>query len=363
MSHHTAHPSARPAPFDATRGTSIDEEAAASWAALARLLSGRPWCRESRDANPRRRGSYLLRWQRNITDRPPAVPAAVPIYDTTTGTTRVFVVDLDTSRGGRDVVRRDASTITGLVQAAGGRVITDESPTGGIHVYIPLAQAVPFHDARDLALALARRLPSMDPSPNQNLQAGLIRPPGSRPPRRRVSTPPRASQRRCGHRTVRQPTRGVARPKCRPRNRTHRTDPIPTGITGYDQRRRRRSPSTTATWPPGPRPRLPLDRSHRHLAGRPIQLALRGWRNTSRSLTQLADQLGITETIRALVMRHRDERRRYRQALRIPEREHLTVLPGPELPPWRLQEPPPDDEQTAMELLERVLGAHLIQVA
>jgi len=180
MSHHTAHPSARPAPFDATRGTSIDEEAASSWAALARLLSGRPWCRESRDANPRRRGSYLLRWQRNITDRPPAVPAAVPIYDTTTGTTRVFVVDLDTSRGGCDVVRRDASTITGLVQAAGGRVITDESPTGGIHVYIPLAQAVPFHDARDLALALARRLPSMDPSPNQNLQAGLIRPPGSR---------------------------------------------------------------------------------------------------------------------------------------------------------------------------------------
>jgi len=88
-----------------------------------------------------------------------------------------------------------------------------------------------------------------------------------------------------------------------------------------------------------------------------------GWRNTSRSLTQLADQLGITETIRALVMRHRDERRRYRQALRIPEREHLTVLPGPELPPWRLPEPPPDDEQTAMELLERVLGAHLIQVA
>jgi len=110
----------------------------------------------------------------------PAVPAAVPVYDTTTGTTRVLIVDLDTSRGGQDVVRRDASTIADLVHAAGGRVITDESPTGGIHVYIPLVQAVPFHDARDVALALARRLPSMDPSPNQNLQAGLIRPPRSK---------------------------------------------------------------------------------------------------------------------------------------------------------------------------------------
>ena len=36
-----------------------------------------------------------------------------------------------------------------------------------------------FHDARDLALALAVRTPTMDPSPNQNLTDGLIRPPGS----------------------------------------------------------------------------------------------------------------------------------------------------------------------------------------
>lgn len=36
-----------------------------------------------------------------------------------------------------------------------------------------------------------------------------------------------------------------------------------------------------------------------------------GWRKTSRSLAQLADQLGITETLHAVVLRHRDERRRF----------------------------------------------------
>lgn len=38
-----------------------------------------------------------------------------------------------------------------------------------------------FHNVRDLALAIAIRTPSMDPSPNQNLTDGLIRPPGSVP--------------------------------------------------------------------------------------------------------------------------------------------------------------------------------------
>jgi hypothetical protein len=46
-------------------------------------------------------------------------------------------------------------------------------------VYVPLAEPVGFHDARDLALAIAARTPSMDPTPNQNLSDGLIRPPGS----------------------------------------------------------------------------------------------------------------------------------------------------------------------------------------
>jgi hypothetical protein len=108
----------------------------------------------------------------------PAVPAAVPIYSAA-GDTRVLVVDLDSSRGGVNAVRRDAAAVLELVRAAGGRVITDESPSGGRHVYVPFTAPIGFHQARDLALALAARTPTMDPSPNQNLTDGLIRPPGS----------------------------------------------------------------------------------------------------------------------------------------------------------------------------------------
>ena len=141
---------------------------------LAPLLAGRPRVRESRNGGH----GYLRRWERPLTARLPAVPAAVPIYSAA-GDTRVLVVDLDASRGGVDAVRRDAAAVRELVRAAGGRVIADESPSGGMHVYVPFTAPIGFHDARDLALALAARTPTMDPSPNQNLTDGLIRPPGS----------------------------------------------------------------------------------------------------------------------------------------------------------------------------------------
>ena len=147
------------------------------WATLAPLLAGRPRVRESRSNGH----SYLRRWERPLTSRLPAVPAAVPIYSSA-GDTRVLVIDLDSSRGGPDAVRRDADAITALVHRAGGQVIRDESPSRGMHLYVPFTQPIGFHDARDLALALAARTPTMDPSPNQNLAEGLIRPPGSAHP-------------------------------------------------------------------------------------------------------------------------------------------------------------------------------------
>ncbi len=65
------------------------------------------------------------------------------------------------------------------MRRAGGRVITDENPYGGRHLDGPFAVPVGFHQARDLALAVATRTPTIDPSPSQNLTDGLIRPPGS----------------------------------------------------------------------------------------------------------------------------------------------------------------------------------------
>ena len=148
--------------------------AAQVWSALAPLLAGRPRVRESRSGGH----TYLRRWERPLTARLPAVPAAVPIYSGA-GDTRVLVIDLDASRGGPAAVSRDAAAVTELVRRAGGRVITDESPNGGRHLYVPFGAPLGFHEARDLALALATRTPTMDPSPNQNLTDGLIRPPGS----------------------------------------------------------------------------------------------------------------------------------------------------------------------------------------
>ncbi|WP_188943333.1 helix-turn-helix domain-containing protein [Nakamurella endophytica] len=135
--------------------------------------------------------TYLRRWERPLTDRRPAVPAAIPLYSGV-GDTRTLVIDLDTSRGGPDAVHRDTAALTALITGAGGQLIQDHSPTGGVHLYLPLQQPLGFHDARDLALALAARTPTMDPAPNQNLTDGLIRPPGSPHPRgghQRLDTP------------------------------------------------------------------------------------------------------------------------------------------------------------------------------
>jgi len=164
-------------PGSASSGV-LDEFEVASlvWAALTPLLAGRPVVRESRDGGR----NYHAKWQRPLTGRVLlSVPAAVPVYSAA-GDTRVLVVDLDCSRGGRGQVLRDAAAIGSLVTAAGGRLISDGSPSGGVHLYVPLAEPVGFYQARDVAKALAARAPSMDVTPNLGLTNGLIRPPGSR---------------------------------------------------------------------------------------------------------------------------------------------------------------------------------------
>ena len=150
-------------------------EAAEAWRALAPLIAGRPLVRESRNGGQ----AYPVRGQRALTDRLPTVPAAVPVYSAA-GDTRVIVLDLDTAKSDRAAVLRDAAAISSLVKTAHGRLVSDESPSGGVHLYIPLAESVPFDEARDFALALVARTPTLDPQPMLGMTAGLIRPPGSR---------------------------------------------------------------------------------------------------------------------------------------------------------------------------------------
>ena len=61
----------------------------------------------------------------------------------------------------------------------GGQVLADVSPSGGRHVYILFAAALPWLELRDVARALALRFPAIDTSPMSSL-GGQISPPGSR---------------------------------------------------------------------------------------------------------------------------------------------------------------------------------------
>ena len=76
-------------------------------------------------------------------------------------------------------VRAQAEALAGLVARCGGQVLADVSPSGGCHVFVVFAAALPWLELRDVARAMALRFPSVDTSPMSSL-GGQISPPGSR---------------------------------------------------------------------------------------------------------------------------------------------------------------------------------------
>ena len=76
-------------------------------------------------------------------------------------------------------VRAQAEALAGLVARCGGQVLADVSPSGGRHVYVLFAAALPWLELRDVARALALRFPAIDTAPMSGL-GGQISPPGSR---------------------------------------------------------------------------------------------------------------------------------------------------------------------------------------
>ena len=76
-------------------------------------------------------------------------------------------------------VRAQAKALAGLVARCGGQVLADVSPSGGRHVFVVFAAALPWLELRDVARALALRFCSIDTSPMSSL-GGQISPPGSR---------------------------------------------------------------------------------------------------------------------------------------------------------------------------------------
>ena len=108
------------------------------------------------------------------------------------GTGRMLALDLDTARAAAQLmmvpdsttinvrwpaaeVAAQAGELAGLVARCGGQVLADVAPSGGRHVFVLFAAALPWRELRDLARAIALRFPAVDPAPMASL-GGQISP-------------------------------------------------------------------------------------------------------------------------------------------------------------------------------------------
>ncbi|WP_259678246.1 hypothetical protein [Arthrobacter oryzae] len=88
-------------------------------------------------------------------------------------------LDLDTSKAVQGVVDEDAAALGRLLDSCGLRCVADVSPSGGRHLYVPLAERMEAPAARELIEAMTLLASSLDPGPHQNVTDGCIRVPGS----------------------------------------------------------------------------------------------------------------------------------------------------------------------------------------
>lgn len=165
----------QPAPEGYSPGEAAYARADAAWQATVTALAAGGRVRVSRDGGR----SYPRSRERPLPTNSPAQPTAVRVYDEH-GLARCLPADFDVARGGRAQVDRDLARLQALVERCGGRVITDRSPNGGAHLYVPWQQPVPFQQLRPLMQALAGLLPTLDVQPAVNVLSGCLRPPGSR---------------------------------------------------------------------------------------------------------------------------------------------------------------------------------------
>ncbi|MFI6522609.1 hypothetical protein ACIBF1_44150 [Spirillospora sp. NPDC050679] len=161
-------------------------DAAETWPVLSKLLAATGTARRSPDGgdnfpdSPRRRFA--------VGGQAPFEPSTVCIYapDVQHGAVgRLLVADFDVSKatgtGAADpaaVVDADAEAFAVLIEQCGGQVVHDLSPSGGRHVYVRFARAIPFAELKAVAVALAARWVSYDPAPMLSA-SGQIRIAGS----------------------------------------------------------------------------------------------------------------------------------------------------------------------------------------
>jgi hypothetical protein len=131
-------------------------------------------------------GSGRRRRQVALSTQLPNEPASVSVYDEAAGTGHKLCLDFDVSKAKLlawvsdpvDKVTLDAAACSALLERCGFEPIADRSPTGGRHLYVRIAQPLPWTELRDTVRALAQRFPTIDPSPHLHA-GGQIRIPGS----------------------------------------------------------------------------------------------------------------------------------------------------------------------------------------
>ena len=132
------------------------QSAREAWAITAAALAGTAHVRISKDGGK----SYPARHARPLPDEPPDQPCTIPVFDPASATGRMLVLDLDPSRGD---VSHQAAGLGQLLERLGARYVADvATSTGGRHILIPFAVALPWLELRDLCRAMALRFPSID---------------------------------------------------------------------------------------------------------------------------------------------------------------------------------------------------------
>jgi len=150
-------------------GAGLDEVV---WRVFAPLVAARPVMRVSGDGG----SSYPL--ARRLSVERPAVPAAVATFDAE-GRASNVVFDLDVSKGGPARVAADAERLAALLAGVGAAYVVDESPSGGLHVHVPLAEPAEFAEVARVMRAAKALFVSLDRAPMSNRKTGCIRPPGA----------------------------------------------------------------------------------------------------------------------------------------------------------------------------------------
>lgn len=143
------------------------------WELLASKLAGRPRMRLAKD----RDGKFPARHERALSNKLPIQPAAVMVY-ALNGTCKALMLDFDYGRNGGEIDEQTLAFMEDL-NLAGLRFISDYSPSGGRHFYLPLATPIPQSRARSLVEAIALRHSTLDPGPHRSVTSGCIRVPGS----------------------------------------------------------------------------------------------------------------------------------------------------------------------------------------